>query len=702
MASEAAAAPRTTDILPRRRILGYAMGDVANNVAFQMTSLFLMVYMTDIAGVSAGIAGAIYGVTKVWAGVTDLFAGNTVGRRETKHGRLRPWLIWVSPFLAIALVGLFSTPAALGPMATVAWILLFDAAFQLCYSFVNIPYGSLSAAMTENSTDRSRLAGARSIGGAVTGVVLSLVLSPQFEDTAADGIRLKFTIATVVLALVALALYWVCFRNTREVVPAGTGQVTLRTTLAMVRRNRPLLILCLGALFLLGGSFTMNAVMMYYARDVVGSAGYFTLLYLLQTAGTIGAASLIPRISERFGKRTGYAGLALFAVAGLLLVGFTPTGSLPVALVAFLLYGIGFGGTNALMFSIQADTVDYGEWKTGTRAEGGSYSILSFVRKTGQGLGGFLGGAIIAAFGYASGAPEQTEQAVQGIKVAAGFAPAVLCLIAALVMLAYPLTTAQHDTVVQELNQRRARSALGEGAPDAGVIVARREGRPEQLLARRPVVTLNEEYGAGAAYLGPRVAERLGVPYAGLAFSSEDLERASSPDPKVLAEDATGRSLRWLHAFSWPGIDVNVATASGDAQVGANMVRNNIDEVVGLVKGFGGVVLGRDATAILGSMRGAVHIRIIGDPEDRIERAMHDYGLTREVAAQRQVREDRMRPRMSRRLMHWEPTDEGRYHLIIDSSRMSLDEAVEEIVAAVEAEREMVDLDLPPEEGEQG
>lgn len=120
MASAPAVAPSTTDMLPRRRVVGYAMGDVANNVAFQMTSLFLMVYMTDIAGVSAGVAGAIYGVTKIWAGVTDLFAGNTVGRRQTRHGRLRPWLIWVSPFLAISLVALFSTPAALGPVATVA------------------------------------------------------------------------------------------------------------------------------------------------------------------------------------------------------------------------------------------------------------------------------------------------------------------------------------------------------------------------------------------------------------------------------------------------------------------------------------------------------------------------------------------------------------------------------------------------------
>lgn len=699
MTSTARTEPSTTDMLPRRRVLGYAMGDVANNVAFQMTSLFLMVYMTDIAGVSAAIAGVIYGVTKVWAGVTDLVAGNTVGRKQTRHGRLRPWLIGVSPFLAIALVGLFSTPASLGPMATVAWILLFDAFFQLCYSFVNIPYGSLSAAMTENATDRSRLSGARSIGSSVTGVVLSLVLSPQFEATTTDDIRLKFTIATLVLAALALVFYWICFRTTKEVVPAGTGTVTLRTTLAMVRQNRPLLLLCAGALFLLGGSFTMNAVMMYYARDVVGGAGYFTLLFLLQTVGTILAASLIPRISDRVGKRNGYLALAMFAVAGLVLVGLTPTGNLPMALFAFFLYGIGFGGTNALMFSMQADTVDYGEWRSGTRAEGGSYSILSFVRKTGQGIGGFLGGAIIGAFGYVSGAPDQTEMAVQGIKVAAGWTPAVLCLIAVLIMAFYPLTVEEHRGIVQELHKRRARSALGETTSDAGVVASRGhdEGR---LIARRPVVTINELYGAGGSSLAPRVAEALDVPYAGLAFSSEDLERASSSNPTVLADSAAGRTLRWLHTFSWPTIDVNVAAESGDAQVTSNMVRKNIGDVVNLVKDSGGVVVGRDSTAILGGMRGAVHIRIIGDLGDRVARASEELGITREVAAQRQVREDRMRPRMSRRLMGWEPNDMGRYHLIIDSSQMSLDEAVEEIVAAVEAEREMLHLDEDDDRGE--
>ena len=176
-------------------------------------------------------------------------------------------------------------------------------------------------------------------------------------------------------------------------MPRSPGKLTLSTTLKMVRKNKPLLVLCLGALFLLGGSFTMNAVMLYYARDVLGSASSFTWLYLAQTIGTIGIASQVPAITRKFGKRIGYVSLAFIAVVGFVLIAVVPAGGggLLLALVAFLIYGVGFGGTNALMFSMQADTVDYGEWKTGTRAEGGSYSILSFVRKCGQGLGGFAG-----------------------------------------------------------------------------------------------------------------------------------------------------------------------------------------------------------------------------------------------------------------------------------------------------------------------
>lgn len=276
------------------RVTAYSLGEVANNISFGLTSMFLAVYMTDIAGVPASAAATIYGLTKIWAGFCDLLAGNTVDKFDTRWGHLRPWVLFGGFPLAIVFVLLFSTPAGLSETKAIAWVFLFDAAFQLCYSFINIPYGSLSAAMTQDSTDRSRLSGARSIAASITGVALSAVVAPQFQNTAADNVRLKFTITTAALACVAVAVYIICFLNTREVVPRRPGKIKLSDTFKMLGKNKPLLVLCSGALFFFGSMYTMSAVAMYYARYVLGHATWYTYLALAQAVGTILAARCSP------------------------------------------------------------------------------------------------------------------------------------------------------------------------------------------------------------------------------------------------------------------------------------------------------------------------------------------------------------------------------------------------------------------------
>ena len=582
------------------------------------------------------------------------------------------------------MVALFSTPAGLSPAATVAWILLFDAAFQLCYSFVNIPYGSLSAAMTEDPTDRSRLAGARSIASAVTGVLLAFVVAPQFENTAADGIRLRFTIAAILLAVVALVLYWICFKGTREVVPRSPGKVTLSTTVKMVRQNKPLLVLCAAALFLLGAGFTMNAVMLYYARDVLGDASSFTWLYLAQTVGTIAVASLVPRITVRFGKRIGYVALAFVAVIGFMLIAVVPAGgNLVLPLVAFLVYGVGFGGTNALMFSMQADTVDYGEWKTGTRAEGGSYSILSFVRKCGQGIGGFAGGAVIGAFGYVAGAEFQSPEAIQGIRVAAGWVPAGLSVIAALVLLRYPLGAEQHREIVAELRATsrpgRARRG-GHGGPC-------RVGRLGRSSSSRPVRSSPSTSSTAPARRTWPSGSRTdwGSPMSAAASTPRTWSGPRPPHRGVRAPAPSPMS-DFLRSFSRTPNEVD-ASVSADAEADTELVQRNIADVIDRVKDSGGVIVGRDATVILAKMQGALHVRLEAPVRTRISRAAEASRISFDVAARRQQREDRVRTQMSQRLMQWDPADVSYYDIVIDTGDVSLDEAVDRIVAASEANR---------------
>nr|WP_156229488.1 cytidylate kinase family protein [Corynebacterium comes] len=667
--------------MPGHRVFTYALGDVANNLSFMMTSMFLTMYMTEIAGLSAGVAGAIYGITKVWAGVADLIAGQSVDRANTRWGRLRPWILFGSTPLAVVFVLLFSTPAGMSGAATVAWIFLFDAAFQLAYSFVNIPYGSLSAAMTQDPVDRSRLSGARSIASATTGVLLSAVVAPQFQDTTADNVRLKFTITCLILGAVAVALYMICFANAREVVPRSPGKISFRATFAMLRQNRPLLILSLGAFFLLAALFTMNAVGLYYARYVLGNAAWFTYLMLANTVGTISIATLVPTLTVRMGKRNGYLACAVVAVLGYVLIFFIPSGNLAIAIVAWLLLGIGTGGTNALMFSMQADTVDYGEWKAGIRSEGGSYSILSFIRKVGQGVGGWLGLAVMGAMGYVAMSPEQTDQALQGIRISAGLIPAVLAILALLVIIAYPLDAKLHSQVVSDLNERRTQNSVAE-TKDVDVDRVRVEaiGDGRNTLLRRagdvnpPILTVFGQRGSGASDIAPMLAKELNVPYIGQKFSSEELAQVNPSD--LISDSGFDR---WLRTVSYSGSQNTDLAAATEISANRRMAAENTRYVIAAVD-QGGVVLGRNGALVLGKVVGAMHVRLIAPLGKRIERVMDKTGLSPSEAAEQCRAEDRIRAEMSQALYRWDPNGDESYDLVINTGSMTYPQVVELIV----------------------
>lgn len=663
------------------RVIAYSLGDVANNTTFLMTSMFFMVYMTEIVGISAAIAGTIYGVTKVWAGIADLIAGQTVDRVDTKWGHLRPWLLWVSGPLAIVFVIMFSVPAGIPMGAAIAWILLFDVLYQLAYSFINIPYGSLSAAMTQNPVDRSRLSGARSIASAVTGVVLAAVIAPQFDDTTADGIRLRFTIICAILAVIAVILYLICFANTRETVARQHGQISFKATFTMLRQNRPLITLCIAAFFLLGAMFTMNAVGMYYAIDVLGNSSYYFYLTLAQTVGTILVSSFVPAITVRLGKRNGYILSVGLAIVGYLIVFFNATGSLWMAILGWFVFGAGTGGSNALMFSMQADTVDYGEWRSNIRAEGGSYSILSFIRKCGQGIGGWLGGFIIAAFGYVQGAASQDAEAIFGIRSATGLAPAILAVIAALIMVVYKLDAEKHAEIVTELNSRRTQEAIAEraGVPDERVRAENvGDGRDTLLRAvdkpNQPIVTVFGQRGSGASDIGPMVAERLKVKYFDQAFSSATLAQADRDE--IITDSGFSR---WMRRVALGGSSDADLSAASTLSANGKLAQQNTAQVLDDVSD-GGVMLGRNGALILARAVGAMHVRLIAPQDKRIERVMHQMNISAEEAWEQCETEDRLRAEMSLALYNWNPNNSTDYDLVINTGSMTY-EAVADVIA---------------------
>jgi cytidylate kinase len=191
----------------------------------------------------------------------------------------------------------------------------------------------------------------------------------------------------------------------------------------------------------------------------------------------------------------------------------------------------------------------------------------------------------------------------------------------------------------------------------------------------RPVVTLFESYGSGAAHIGPRVAQALDVPFHPQAFSSQDLETAAA-DP-----ERQGPLARVLAAMggSYAGLEgPAVAMAQRDDY---DLVMANTRRVQQQAR-HGGVLLGRNAALILAQHPTALHVLLDGPLAQRVARAAHDAGISVERAAKRQRREDQLRADMSLRLYGWDPRDTDRYHLTVNTGTLDLDTCVAVIVQA--------------------
>lgn len=492
----ASTAPTTTVGAPTKKLrlsayLGYATGDAGNNLAFTMASMFLLLYYTDVVGIPPAYAAPIFLIVRIWDGIGDVIVGRWVDRTNTRWGKFRPWILWSSLPLLLSSVWVFSIPQADSLTMKLFWAYLSYGVLAMFYSMVNIPYGSLAAAMTQVPTERAKLATFRSVGAAATGLMLALVVAPQVkrwssaslyqekvaelggeasaspaqlaaaqaaaQAEAATGLQGSLTTLTLIFVFVGMALYLTTFFTAREqVVRPAQDRATLREATDTLRQNKPLLWLCVGSLLFLTSFITFSTMGIYYARDVLGNAGLFGILSIVQTGAIFVLAPFIAKIVARFGKRTGYLAGTVAFIVGALLLFVTPASAPWMAIVAYFLVGTGLGLVNTLMWAMEADTIEFGEWKTGRRTEGTTYAVFSFIRKLGQAFGGFAAAGIIGLTGYVGTAAVQTDGALQGIRVATGLVPAVLALLTLLVMAKYPLTDKRFKEITAETEARKA------------------------------------------------------------------------------------------------------------------------------------------------------------------------------------------------------------------------------------------------------
>lgn len=469
------AALRSLDRLPFKTVAGYGAGDFACNLAFSLSTAFLLYYYTDVAGISAAAVGTMFLVVRLWDAFADLLAGRLVDRTMTRWGKFRPFLMFGAVPLLFMSYLVFHVPTSFSDGTKLIYAYGTYAVLGLLYSLVNIPYGSLASAVTQSVHERAKLVAARSFGSAVASVLLTFVIGSQIsalrgqkadittpEDLAVyqDAVQGAFTTITLAFVVVGTAAFlftaWAC----RERVIRTQPRISIKETFATVRSNKPLAYLCASSFFYLIGVYAVGGTTAFYAQYVLGNIGLVGLITLVNVGISMLITPFIPTIIDRFGKKNIFQYCGLFTIVGGVGLFLAPASMFWLVLLTLAIKGIGASLINTLMFGLEADTVEYGEWQTGRRSEGATYALFSFTRKVTQSIGGAIGAWALAAGSYiaASAAnpnPVQPDSAIFAIKATIGLLPAAAALVAMLIFIKYPLNDLRFKQIRDETEARK-------------------------------------------------------------------------------------------------------------------------------------------------------------------------------------------------------------------------------------------------------
>jgi MFS/sugar transport protein len=221
--------------------------------------------------------------------------------------------------------------------------------------------------MTQVPAERATLASWRVWAPDITILMLSFVVAPQIKRFTGDpeGLQRSLFITTAIFVGVGMALYLYTVANVKEQVIRDVAAPGLKESVNTLIKNKPLIWLCLGSLAFLTGLTVLGTLAAYYAIYVLNDAQYIAWNAIAQAVGTFAVAAFIPAIVRLVGKRNGYILLGVVGVVGGVILAFAPPSVPLLAVLGFFVVGIGMGGVNTLMWALEADTVEYGEWKTG-------------------------------------------------------------------------------------------------------------------------------------------------------------------------------------------------------------------------------------------------------------------------------------------------------------------------------------------------
>ena len=410
--------------------IGYMFGDFGNDLTFLLSSSFLLKFYTDVMDVDAYVVGIIMMIARFVDAFTDVAMGRICDKSKmTPAGKFKPWIRRMcGPVAIVSFLMYQSSLSGLPKPAKIAYLfityILWGSVF---YTSINIPYGSMASAISENPDDRQSLSTFRTMGGVLAGAIIMAVV-PLIIYNKVNGNEVisgaKFTLVAGICSVLAIICYLLCYHLTTERVRPEISQEQLKKNnigkmLSNAFKNRALISIIVATIFMLISQLTIQQMANYVFPNYYGNAKIQSLSVVMMGGGMIIAAVIV---------------------------------WVYVALQFLCWFGLGI--FSMVVWALITDVIDYSEIKNGIREDGSVYALYSFARKLGQALTSGLSGALLSMIGYKKSTAFD-KNVVEGIFDISTLLPAISFILLALILwFWYPLKKKLVDENVEFLRQK--------------------------------------------------------------------------------------------------------------------------------------------------------------------------------------------------------------------------------------------------------
>ena len=442
----------------------YGFGDTACNVVAGAMTILTFFY-TDYAGVEPTTVGLVMLLSRCFDGVSDVIMGFIVERTNSKWGKSRPWVLWSSIPFCVSIVLIYCVPQGTSDFVQFVYLFVtYNFCNTVCYTALNLPYGSLSAMMTRSSHERDMLSVTRmalSPIGKIISISATLPLIKVFGDN-----QMAWIIVMSIWAVLALFLLLLCFKQCEEKVV-----IEARKKEDKVPVGKSIKCLLMNKYFLMAAFIWMmqciiqmvtGTVLPYYCKYIFFDDSLFGMLLMLEVVTTIVCTILFcPALLKKFGKRNmSMIGCAV-ALAGHLIYAMNPTDFNWVIFSCFI-RGVGFAPLNSVIFGFLGDCVEYGQYKFHIRQEGLIFSGGSIGYKVGTGITGAFVTWLMSMSGYVASTTANAVQPQSAIDMIVNiyiFGMIIIWVSLLLVLSMYKLDK-EYPAIMEELAKREARGEM--------------------------------------------------------------------------------------------------------------------------------------------------------------------------------------------------------------------------------------------------